>query len=84
MATVRGAIAVDTEADRDRQVMDRWTYYRLHNDEGSVIGFMRTDFTTCHYVDLRSRQWRVQPIEYFDCVRLAGPLPGFAYLEEPD
>ncbi|GEM_PF-1230916 len=61
-----------------------WTYWRLHDRQGCVIGFKRTWRDVTHYVDLREERWRVEPIAFAEAVRLAGELPGFAYLKDPE
>jgi hypothetical protein len=60
-----------------------WTYYRLVNDEGHVIGFIRECGGVCHYVGIKFDRWQTEPIEHVDRYKLAGPLPGMGYLKEP-
>ena len=63
-----------------------WVYYRLHDDDGHVLGCLRTDASIpdTQYIDARGTRWHRDPIAYVDCFCLAEPPKGLAYLEGPE
>ena len=65
---------------------DGWTYWRLHDEAGHVVGFLRkreSDSET-QYVGVRGNQWQREPIPFYDCFLLTDAPPGLHYLQEPE
>ena len=60
-----------------------WTYWRLHNEVGYVVGFVRKSETETQYVGLCGDRWQREPIKYADCFLLRDAPPGLHYLKEP-
>ena len=62
-----------------------WKYYRLLNEDGHIIGFMRETPTgkVVQYCSLRSERWQVEPIDYDDRMPLVCVPEGLTYLPSP-
>ena len=55
-------------------------YYRLHNFEGHVVGFLRVAGARRQYAELQGDRWRRQEIRYADACRVDPPL-GLRFLK---
>jgi hypothetical protein len=49
-------------------------YYRLHNRQGDVVGFMRVAGGRRQFVDAYADRWHLLSIPYADRVRIEPPI----------
>ncbi len=64
--------------------MTHWTYWRLYDEKGRLVGWMReASGRRPQYVALVGNQWHWEPIRYADRCALDGCFPGIGYLRGP-